>query len=216
MLMILNANLMKSLRSMVVAALASLICGMAVTGPAHADVIEIGPSGVATVYTGPTLFMGSTTRPIKELKAPSPMAATEMVRTSANPFYPKSMHPVLAGYVEEAANKYGVDPALVLAVAWQESRFRDLARSQKGAIGIMQLMPGTASMMGVDPYDPRQNIHGGVAYLRAMLTQFNGDVRLALAAYNAGPAAVLRYRGIPPFRETQTYVKAIADRLSIR
>ncbi len=214
--MILNANPKKLNAPLAVIAVGSLLCGLAVAFPAQADVIEIGPSGVATVYTGPTLFIGSSTRPIKEPEEPSALAATGMVRAAPNPLFPKSMHPVLAGYVEEAANKYGVDPALVLAVAWQESRFRDAARSHKGAIGIMQLMPGTASMLGVNPYDPRQNIHGGVAYLRAMLTQFNGDVRLALAAYNAGPAAVMRYRGIPPFRETQIYVKAIADRLSIR
>jgi soluble lytic murein transglycosylase-like protein len=88
--------------------------------------------------------------------------------------------------------------------------------SPKGAIGIMQLMPATAAQLGVNPYEPSQNILGGVAYLRALLTQFNGDVRLALAAYNAGPGAVLQYGGIPPFRETQNYVKSITERLSLR
>jgi soluble lytic murein transglycosylase-like protein len=214
--MILNVNLAKKVRSITLVALTSLCCGLGIAGPAYGDVIEIGPTGIATVYAGPTLFMGTSARPIKAPEVPSSAAPPRLERTVANPFYPKVMHPVLASYVDEAASKYGVDPALVLAVAWQESRFRDAARSHKGAIGIMQLMPETASMMGVDPYDPRQNIHGGVAYLRAMLTQFDGDVRLALAAYNAGPAAVVRYRGVPPFRETQNYVKAIADRLSIR
>jgi hypothetical protein len=216
MLMILNINPKKVVHSVALFALTSLGYGLGMAGPAYGDVIEIGPSGVATVYAGPTLFMGTSARPIKAPEMPRPMAETRLVRATTSPLYPKVMHPVLANYVEEAANKFGVDPALVLAVAWQESRFRNVARSHKGAIGIMQLMPETASMMGVDPYDPRQNIHGGVAYLRAMLTQFDGDVRLALAAYNAGPSAVMRYGGVPPFRETQIYVKAIADRLSIR
>ena len=214
--MILTANPRKVVRSVALFALTSLVYGLGMAAPAYGDVIEIGPSGVATVYTGPTLFMGTSARPIKSPEMPSAVAEARLVRATASPLYPKVMHPVLANYVDEAASKYGVDPALVLAVAWQESRFRDVARSHKGAIGVMQLMPATASMMGVDPYDPRQNIHGGVAYLRAMLTQFDGDVRLALAAYNAGPGAVMRYRGIPPFRETQIYVKAIADRLSIQ
>ena len=214
--MILKVNLTKQVCSIALLALTSLGCGLGMAGPAYGDVIEIGPTGIATVYAGPTLFMGTSARPIKGSDTPSAKVPVRLERGAASPFYPKVIHPVLAGYVDEAANKYGVDPALVLAVAWQESRFRDVARSHKGAIGIMQLMPETASMMGVDPYDPRQNIHGGVAYLRAMLNQFDGDVRLALAAYNSGPAAVLRYRGVPPFRETQIYVKAIADRLSIR
>ena len=77
----------------------------------------------------------------------------------------------------------------------------------------MQLMPATAAQLGVNPHDPQQNINGGVAYLRALLTQFNGDVRLALAAYNAGPNAVLQYGGIPPYRETQQYIKTITDSL---
>ena len=119
-------------------------------------------------------------------------------------------------YVIEAATKYGVDPILVRAVAWQESRFRGSAVSPKGAIGMMQLMPGTASWLGVNPHNPRDNIFGGVAYFSTRLDRFGGDVRLALAAYNAGPEAVARHRGIPPYRETQNYVKAISERLSIR
>jgi soluble lytic murein transglycosylase-like protein len=81
---------------------------------------------------------------------------------------------------------------------------------------MMQLMPGTASWLGVNPHNPRDNIFGGVAYLSTLLDRFGGDVRLALAAYNAGPEAVARHRGIPPYRETQNYVKAISERLSIR
>jgi soluble lytic murein transglycosylase-like protein len=180
---------------------------------AHADVIDIAPSGSVTVYKGPTQFVGASATPLaaatqtpNELAPPNPNA----------PSFPMQLHPVLAGYLDEAASRYSVDAGLVRAVAWQESRFRSDAVSPKGAIGIMQLMPATAAQMGVNPHDPQQNILGGVAYLRALLTQFNGDIRLTLAAYNAGPAAVLQYGGIPPFRETQNYVTSIAQRLSLR
>ncbi|MCA3695479.1 lytic transglycosylase domain-containing protein [Aquidulcibacter sp.] len=185
--------------------------------PAAADVIEVGSNGTATVYSGPTLFLGNTISPVlkPEPKAPAAAAASSSFKL-IEPAYPLRLHPTLDAYVTEAATKYGVDPILVRAVAWQESRFRGSAISPKGAIGVMQLMPSTASWLGVDPYDPRDNIFGGVAYLSNLLDRFGGDVRLALAAYNAGPEAVTRHRGIPPYRETQNYVKAISERLSIR
>lgn len=185
--------------------------------PAVADVIEVGANGTATVYSGPTLFLGTTFSPVlkPEPKVPAAAAASPALKL-VEPAYPLRLHPTLDAYVTEAATKYGIDPILVRAVAWQESRFRDSAVSPKGAIGVMQLMPGTASWLGVDPHDPRDNIFGGVAYLSTLLDRFGGDVRLALAAYNAGPEAVARHRGVPPYRETQNYVKAISERLSIR
>jgi hypothetical protein len=176
---------------------------------ALADVIDISPTGVITTFKGPTVFTGAASTPIA-------MTAVATPKPTLDPQYPLEMHPVLVGYLNEAATRFNVDPALVRAVAWQESRFRSDAVSPKGAIGIMQLMPATARSLGVNPHDPRQNIHGGVAYLSAMLNRFGGDTRLALAAYNAGPEAVTQYRGIPPFRETQNYVKSIAERLSLR
>lgn len=193
-------------------------CSCLGTGQARADVIEVGTNGTATVYAGPTLFLGDTTRPVlkPEAKASPPGPGTYTPAKLVEPAYPLRLHPTLDAYVKEAATKYGVDPILVRAVAWQESRFRDSAVSPKGAIGVMQLMPATASWLGVNPYDPRENIFGGVAYLSTLLERFGGDVRLALAAYNAGPEAVARHRGIPPYRETQNYVKAISERLSIR
>lgn len=118
------------------------------------------------------------------------------------------VHALLA----EAARIHDLPPGLLLAVAEQESRFRHRSRSRAGAIGIMQLMPATARHLGVDPYDPRQNVMGGSAYLAAMLAAFDGDVRLALAAYNAGPAAVRRFGGVPPYAETRAYVRAILAR----
>jgi len=109
-----------------------------------------------------------------------------------------------------AAREYGVDPALVRAVIHAESAFRPGARSKKGAMGLMQLMPDTARDMGVsDAFSPRENIRGGVKYLAWLLEKNGGSTTLATAAYNAGPGAVERHQGIPPYEETQTYVKRV-------
>ena len=112
--------------------------------------------------------------------------------------------------VREAAIAQGVDPALAEAVAGQESGFNPYATSSAGAQGLMQLMPATAAALGVgDPYDARENAAGGVRYLRGLLARFDGNLRLALAAYNAGPGAVLRYGGVPPYTQTQRYVEEV-------
>lgn len=191
------------------------VCASLIADPVRADVIDIAPSGVATTYKGPTLFSGSAATPLAPALATNASAGGLPI-APPDPQFPMTMHPVLVGYLNDAAARFGVDPALVQAVAWQESRFRSDAISPKGAIGIMQLMPDTARQLGVNPNDPRQNIYGGVAYLSMLLARFNGDTRLALAAYNAGPGAVAQYRGIPPFRETQNYVKSISERISLR
>lgn len=110
---------------------------------------------------------------------------------------------------EEAADRFGISSKLLKAVAKAESNFNPKAVSHAGAMGVMQLMPGTAKNLGVtDPYDARQNIMGGAKYLKENLDRF-GDVRLALAAYNAGPNSVQKYGGVPPYSETQNYVKKI-------
>ena len=116
----------------------------------------------------------------------------------------------IAAWVNQLAPNYKLDPNLVLALIEIESAFRVNARSPKNALGLMQLIPSTAERFGVqDPFDPLQNLRGGMAYLRWLLAYFQGDVRLALAGYNAGENAVLKYGGIPPYTETQTYVERI-------
>jgi len=115
-----------------------------------------------------------------------------------------------AKVITSACERFSVDPHLVRAVIKAESNFDPKAVSHKGAIGLMQLMPDTAREMGVsDPFDPVENIHGGVGYLSQLLNSLNGDVSLALAAYNAGPKRVMSYNGIPPFRETRDYIERV-------
>ncbi len=118
--------------------------------------------------------------------------------------------------VEQIAPQYGLDPALVVEVIRAESSFNPRARSPKGALGLMQLIPATAERFGVDPLEPLQNLRGGMAYLSWLLTQFKGDLRLVLAGYNAGEGAVQRYGGIPPFAETRAYVRKILKRYGKR
>lgn len=114
------------------------------------------------------------------------------------------------GLIDEHASQHGVDPDLVRAVIQVESAFNPLAVSNKGAMGLMQLMPGTARSMGVsNPFDPRQNIFGGSRYLRFLANTFEGDLVLTVAAYNAGEGAVMRYRGVPPYDETRRYVQRV-------
>ena len=110
-----------------------------------------------------------------------------------------------------AAAKFGVDPRLVNAVAQVESGKNQRALSGAGAIGVMQLMPQTAASLGVDPYDLKENIEGGAKYLRNLLDNFGGNVEKAVAAYNAGLGAVKKYDGVPPYKETQNYVKQVLD-----
>jgi len=111
--------------------------------------------------------------------------------------------------VEAAAKKNGLPPHFVHSVVAAESGYKPDAISPKGAIGLMQLMPATAQSYGVDPHNAAQNVEAGTALLRELLIKYDGDARRALAAYNAGPGAVSRYNGVPPYRETQTYVERV-------
>lgn len=170
---------------------------------AVADVLEVNGAGHNWVAGGPPTppsaqaVSGST-------YAPSPV--TE-VAASAGPSAWRARVALLA-------EKYDLSPALLEAVVWQESRWRADAVSPAGARGLAQLMPGTARQMGVDPDDPVANLEGGARYLRVQLDAFSGDLEKALAAYNAGPARVVRSGGIPAIPETRLYVAAILARLS--
>lgn len=118
--------------------------------------------------------------------------------------------PYLAALFNDAAKTSGVDPRLLAAVAHRESAWRADAVSPVGACGLMQLMPATAKFLGVgNVFDARENVFGGARYLRTLLDTFHGDLDLTLAAYNAGPGAVQRYNGVPPFPETRAYVAAV-------
>jgi len=117
-------------------------------------------------------------------------------------------HPIILA----ASDKHQVDAALIKAIIMAESNFNPFAISKKGATGLMQLMPETAGDLGVeDLFDPTHNINGGVKYLKILLNQFNGDMQLAVAAYNAGRKTVLNYGGIPPFKATQSYVNKVYE-----
>lgn len=169
--------------------------------PSFAQVIEIGPNGAAVTYSGPTRF---TTDGVQTL---TPDVAARPIATSPA---------VVARYIVEASERQQLNADLVSQVARRESGYRQSAVSNRDAVGVMQLTAGTARDLGVNRYDVAQNIHGGAAYLRQMLNRYSGDLSLALAAYNAGPGAVDRYHGVPPFQETQAYVAAILGGMANR
>jgi soluble lytic murein transglycosylase-like protein len=113
-------------------------------------------------------------------------------------------------FIIQTANHYQIDPALIKAIIMAESGYNTKAISESGAKGLMQLMPGTAQSLGVeDIFNPHQNITGGVQYFKQMVNRFNGDVKLALAAYNAGSRNVRNYNGVPPFKATRSYIKKV-------
>ena len=121
-------------------------------------------------------------------------------------------HYAITSAISEARNRFDIDEALVYAVMTAESRCRSTARSHAGAMGLMQLMPGTAKWLGVSqPYSVRENIHGGAQYLAYLSKKFKGDLKLTLAAYNSGPRIVRKYGGVPPNRETKNFVRTVTE-----
>jgi soluble lytic murein transglycosylase-like protein len=146
---------------------------------------------------------------IPSLPATQP-AATNPPVASAAPALAAPVHANLDQVVREASSRHRLDPDFVNSVIKAESNFQSRAVSRKGARGLMQLMPGTASQLGVtDPFDPQANVEGGTAYLSQLLDQYHDDPIKALAAYNAGPQRVEQYHGVPPYMETRAYVARI-------
>ena len=183
----------------------ALAAGLVWAAAARADVLEIGANGSLKRLSDSPNASWSSGEP--EQGAAIPDSAVTVLTE-------KGWSGAFAQALVEIAKANDMSPYLLEAVVWQESRWNPAAVSRAGAIGLAQLMPGTARDLGVDPRDPIQNLAGGARYLRQQLNRFNGDVEKALAAYNAGPGRVMTARGIPSIPETQAYVRAIVARLA--
>ena len=202
-----------------IAAVALALAGFCATA-AQADVLEISAEGEAqwitsaegVVWTAQTTEM-SAAYPLAEVPAES-LALVPETAVANTGDHASAIPPQYMAWVQQLADRFDLSPALLEALVWQESRWRADAVSPVGARGLAQLMPGTARDLGVNPDDPLANLEGGARYLREQLDRFDGDLELALAAYNAGPGRVIRSGGVPRIRETQAYVAAIMGRLS--
>ncbi len=187
------------------------LLALAVTTPAAAQVYRLD-DGVVRVRHGNGIGIST--------GAKRPQAAARRARLQQAPVIPAAIavqapdNAAVSPLLEDAAAQAGLHPALLEALVWQESRWHAGAVSPKGAVGLTQLMPGTARELGVDPHDPAANLYGGARYLRSMLDRFDGDLVKALAAYNAGARRVEEAGGVPANRETQNYVLGILGRLS--
>lgn len=189
------------------AALLAFIAAAAAT-PAAADVYERRPDGTYHLRAQDGRpEAGAVSAAGEATGFDIPAQALTVVGSSRAPA-------AFAAAVDHFAELNHLSPALLEALVWQESRWRPEALSPKGAMGLAQLMPGTARDLGVDPRDPFANLAGGARYLRQQLDRFDGDVERALAAYNAGPGRVMRAGGIPRIAETQSYVRSVVDRVA--
>ena len=185
--------------------------------PAFAQVLDIDAHGSVVVFDGPTQYLSPDIRDGRvipragrrsSLSGPAGRVAARQSSAGAAP------RATVSAAIGAAALQQNLDPALIMAVARTESGLNSRAVSAKGAVGVMQLMPGTAQALGVDPTDPADNVRGGAAYLRQLLRRYDGDIMKALAAYNAGPGAVDRHNGASRYRETQGYITAVLERMA--
>lgn len=192
---------------------AALLLGLAPTVSADYAVLRNG----ARLHVYSYEQLGPTTR-LRIDGGTVDMPAEQIVRFEPEEVFPERQAPgqdapltvPYSELIRAAAKKYSLDVALLASVIREESNFDPRAVSIKNAQGLMQLMPGTASRLAVrNPFDPSQNIEAGAKYLRELLDRYEGNVSLALAAYNAGPERVTRYSGVPPFRETRKYIQRV-------
>lgn len=182
--------------------------------PAHADVMEID-GGEAQWIAGPNTSSASQlSAPVSIGEVPDEARAVPDHAIANITQHSAAIPARYVATIAQLSAHYDLSPALLEALVWQESRWRETAVSPAGARGLAQLMPGTARYLGVDADDPFANLEGGARYLREQLDRFDGDLEKALAAYNAGPGRVIRAGGIPRIAETQKYVAAIMGRLS--
>jgi soluble lytic murein transglycosylase-like protein len=180
----------------------------------HLRSFKFAPFAIIALF----LFTNLTGFVFNRVYAPAVQAAETASMPVAQPEYipsdvPTSGDRELDLIIFRAGERHGVDPRFIHAVIWQESKYKVRARSHVGAQGLMQLMPPTAKRFGcMDAHDPAANIEAGTKYLRWLLKRFNGNVSLALAGYNAGEGSVDKYNGVPPYKETQNYVRIITGR----
>ena len=207
------AAVLPARRSQRLIAAACCVAAALVATPSYAQVMDIAPDGTVSVREGSGAANWEVVSPASDKTVDQdgePIVPAYAFTATSPPPVP----PQFAAALTQAASSANVSPTLLAALVWQESRWNPQAVSPKGAIGLAQLMPGTARDLGVDPTNPVSNLVGGARYLRQLLDQFDGNVEKALAAYNAGPGRVRSAGGVPAIAETQNYVTSIVRRLS--